>query len=574
MRAPSFALASGLLLVACGDASAPAPPPTTTIATGTLARSFDAVAARTGVPRSLLVAIAAVEGGLELPAHPEVEEDAPIALAGPLQLRRGKFDTLARGAALVGVSETDLRRDADLALEAGALVLAELGAKFGAREGDLGSWARALEEMSGYADEPHRRDYARQVYARLASGGSLPARDGEVLELAPAPQIAKALLEPVDLFRVPLVIDQTETLAAEYPTAEWIPTSCDGKCNPTRGGAKIEYVVVHDTEGGWHGSVATLQNDPGKSAHYIIGQDGRIGQFVNESVTAWHCGNGFYNTRSIGIEHVGWADRPFPEKLYETSAKLVSHLAQKYSIPRDRAHVIGHDQVPNGRRIDQASPPCALSPRECQASPNYGGASGHHDPGIWQWCPYMAKVSGACKCNDAWANWNCATSLKEAFRCSGGKVEVIACDGPGGCEVKPVGTPDVCNRKAAVDAGVDATTDAPADARDGAVTETDAATDVTDIGPGSSTDALTDTDTTADGETLGDDAGTPDTRTNPIDGAVSETGDNPIAPAAETIEDEGGCAVADTRSRSSKPAHLLAFAVAAGATLGRRRRRR
>src|SRR5689334_12081426 len=100
----------------------------TTVQTGALSQAFESTATRTHVPRDLLVAIAAVEGGLEMPRIREgLEPNPEMPAAGPLMLRRGKLDTLARGASLTGVAESDLRRDADLALDAGARVLAELG---------------------------------------------------------------------------------------------------------------------------------------------------------------------------------------------------------------------------------------------------------------------------------------------------------------------------------------------------------------------------------------------------------------------------------------------------------------
>jgi MYXO-CTERM domain-containing protein len=209
-----------------------------------------------------------------------------------------------------------------------------------------------------------------------------------------------------------------------------------------RGGNAVKYVLIHDTEGGWDASVATLQNDPGKSAHYIVGTDGRLGQFVHEKDTAWHCGNFFYNQRSVGIEHVGYSTKAFPTKLYETSARLLAHLTTKYQVPKDRAHVIGHDQVPNGNRIAESAAPCSASPKECQSNTSYGGASHHTDPGVWEWCTFMARFGGTCKCNDAWELWNCSSDRTQAFRCAGGKIEIASCGG--GCEVKPQGEPDDC----------------------------------------------------------------------------------------------------------------------------------
>lgn len=403
---------------------------------GPLANAFARSAARTDVPRDLLVAIAKVEDGLWMPARrEELDVDNDVPVAGPLQLRRGKLDTLARAAQLSGMTEIELRTDADLALEAGAMVLGELGKKTGATKGDLASWSKAIEEMGGFGDDAHREKYVHEVYATLARGGTFEGRDGETIVLGAHRELPPSLTIDVS-FKV-------KTLAgAQYPGAEWFPTSCSNKCNTSRGGAPVEYLLVHDTEGGWNASVATLQNDPGKSVQYIVDVDGRVGQFVSEETLAWHCGNSFYNARSIGIEHVGYSTKPYPEAEYAASAKLALHLTTKYKIPRDRAHIIGHDQVPNGNKIASSSAPCGSSPKQCQSNTSYGGASHHTDPGIFEWAVYMQRFGGTAKCNDVTPIWNCSNDKTHAFRCAGGLVEVNACTG--GCTVMPNGVDDVC----------------------------------------------------------------------------------------------------------------------------------
>jgi MYXO-CTERM domain-containing protein len=407
----SFVFAMLVGLAACAGETSRAPE-------GPVDIAFDASARAAGVPRDLLVAIAVVEEGLEVSPRPDLPAETEIPAAGPLQLRRGKLDTLRRASELAQVEELTLRRDPDRALAAGALVLSELGAKTRVTS-DLASWAAALEEMSGFVDAPHREDYAHRVFAVLARGGSFRARDGEVLHMAPHDLPPTLTLD---------VSEQIKTLApaAQFEGAEWIPTSCTRKCDPTRD-ATVGFVLIHDTEGSWSASVATLQNDPGKSAHYIIGQDGRIGQFVTEETTAWHAGNIFYNERSIGIEHVGWATKPFPEAQYAASARLVGHLTGKYGITRDREHVIGHDQVPNGKRIAIDSKPCAESPSACQESTNYGGANNHSDPGIWEWAPYMLRFDGRAKCNDVTNVFACNYDKTVRMGCTGTNVVVEAC---------------------------------------------------------------------------------------------------------------------------------------------------
>jgi N-acetyl-anhydromuramyl-L-alanine amidase AmpD len=406
--------------------------------TGALSLTFGRAADQTGVPRDLLVAIARVEDGLELPAQRLVlEVDSAVPAAGPLMLRHGKLDTLARAAALSGKTELELRQDTDLALDAGARVLAEIGTKTGARADDLASWKTAIEEMSGYADDAHREEYAHRVFATLARGGNLDARDGEKLTLG------RHDLPPT------LTLDISSTLhtltVAQFPGAQWIPTSCNNKCTIGRAGNSVEYVVIHDTEGGWDASVSTLQNDPGKSVQYIVGTDGKVAQFVTEETTAWHAGNFFYNQRSVGIEHVGYASKPYTEAEYAASAKLVSYLTKKYGVAPDRSHIIGHQAIPNGTKVAESAGPCLTSPTACAANLNFGGADHHTDPGDWEWATYMPRIGGAAKCNDVTNLWNCSYDTTKAFRCAGGKVAVETCDGAGACQIKPNGQDDVCN---------------------------------------------------------------------------------------------------------------------------------
>ena len=123
---PSFALALALAslapLSACNREAGDTPRPPD----GPLAAHARKVAAASGVPGDLVLAIGAVEGGLRLPRFREVRAEEDVPVAGVMELRHGRFDSLARGAALVGRDPSALRADTDLGTEAGALVLREL----------------------------------------------------------------------------------------------------------------------------------------------------------------------------------------------------------------------------------------------------------------------------------------------------------------------------------------------------------------------------------------------------------------------------------------------------------------
>lgn len=142
----------------------------------------------------------------------------------------------------------------------------------------------------------------------------------------------------------------------------------------------ISMIIVHVTQGSFASAVKWFQDPLAKvSAHYTVrSSDGFIAQSVREKDIARHAGNWSYNQTSIGIEHEGYMDDPeyFTEAMYRSSAKLAAYLVHKYSIPADRQHVTGHDEVPNPN-----------DPRR------YGGVNGRQDPGpCFDWDKYMSYI--------------------------------------------------------------------------------------------------------------------------------------------------------------------------------------
>ncbi|GGZ87482.1 N-acetylmuramoyl-L-alanine amidase [Streptomyces echinoruber] len=144
---------------------------------------------------------------------------------------------------------------------------------------------------------------------------------------------------------------------AGYPPVEWQPASTSNYTASNRPtGYPIDHVIIHVTQETYADTLAIFQ-DPQKkvSAHYLVrSADGHVAQCVREADIAWHAGNWDYNTRSIGIEHEGWVDQPacFTNALYEQSARLTAAVCAKYGIPKDRAHIIGHYEVPGTDHTD------------------------------------------------------------------------------------------------------------------------------------------------------------------------------------------------------------------------------
>ncbi|MCD9197128.1 N-acetylmuramoyl-L-alanine amidase [Aeromicrobium wangtongii] len=139
------------------------------------------------------------------------------------------------------------------------------------------------------------------------------------------------------------------------------------------GGPKLKYIVIHDTEGSYDGSVRLAQDPAYLAWNYTIRSgDGHIAQHLDAKDIGWHAGNWYVNMHSIGIEHEGKAGTGgwYTEAMYRQSAALVRYLAKKYGIPLNPAHIIGHDQVPGA---------------------TMGATRGSHwDPGpFWDWEHYF-----------------------------------------------------------------------------------------------------------------------------------------------------------------------------------------
>ena len=137
----------------------------------------------------------------------------------------------------------------------------------------------------------------------------------------------------------------------------WYPSDSSNFSVRDRTKDDIDQVVIHTAEG-YTGGLNTFR-DPSRqaSAHYAIQWDGTIVRMVEDKDMAWHASSA--NTRSIGIEHAGFAHAMHPgtetewsKKLLRSSAKLVAKLARKYRIPMDRDHIISHASVDPSRRSD------------------------------------------------------------------------------------------------------------------------------------------------------------------------------------------------------------------------------
>lgn len=169
---------------------------------------------------------------------------------------------------------------------------------------------------------------------------------------------------------------------------------------------KVDFVVIHYTEGAdAQGAIDTLEAR-GYSVHYMIDKDGTVyskyntpssSAFKYEEEEAIHAGckgrplchsdnekpnaskyaqdadccRRGVNAPSIGIELVNLGDKcnlagqlcdgvekngkiweKFPEAQIDSLVQIVSGIVTRYDIPIDREHIIGHDEINSGGSID------------------------------------------------------------------------------------------------------------------------------------------------------------------------------------------------------------------------------
>ncbi|QES48110.1 N-acetylmuramoyl-L-alanine amidase [Streptomyces venezuelae] len=142
----------------------------------------------------------------------------------------------------------------------------------------------------------------------------------------------------------------------DHPGARWTAASpANWRLADRPDDYRVDRIVVHVTQGGFASSVDAFKNPWHKaSAHYIVRGDGHIEQMVRELDVAFHAGNRSMNERSVGIEHVGFVDRPkdFTPAMYEASAQLAAAICRRYGIPVDREHILGHSEVPGADHTD------------------------------------------------------------------------------------------------------------------------------------------------------------------------------------------------------------------------------
>ncbi|MEV6982993.1 N-acetylmuramoyl-L-alanine amidase [Sphaerisporangium sp. NPDC051017] len=268
--------------------------------------------------------------------------------------------TAEEAARLTGIPVARLTQDPAANVLGGAALLAEYQRDLRApASADPADWYGAVARYSGAEDDLTARRFADEVFSVIKEGASRVTDDGFEVSLPASPEIAPRM-EQVDR----LGLRAAEAKNTEYPKrlpCEWLPApyqllpgspgsygNHDLSDRPRN--QRIEYIVVHDTEETYDRTLRLVADPAYVSWHYTIrSADGHVAQHVRARDVAWHAGNWYVNAKSIGIEHEGFLAKAgawYTEAMYRSSARLVRYLAKKYDIPLDRAHILGHDNVP------------------------------------------------------------------------------------------------------------------------------------------------------------------------------------------------------------------------------------
>jgi hypothetical protein len=342
-----------------------------TAAADPMADAFARAATTYDVPRDLLVSLAYAETHLD--GH-----DGEPSMSGGYGVMHLVSNpttrTLERAATLTGQSVAKLKSDDAANIAGGAAVLRahadDLGVSAAARK-DPATWYQAVAKYGNASSADVARLYADTVYDLLAEGVRAATPDGETVTTTP---------RPVEPERGPYekakdLDDAPNTLAAntDYPGAAWVPAHSSNYAVSNRPTSdKIDRIVIHVTQGSYAGTISWFQNGPRpgpSSSHYVIrSSDGAITQMVREKNRAFHAGS--FNRRSVGIEHEGFVNNAtwFTDAMYRASAALTRNIADRYGIPKDRTHIVGHNVVPG---------------------------TDHTDPGPhWNWTKFMGYVTG------------------------------------------------------------------------------------------------------------------------------------------------------------------------------------
>nr|WP_315145624.1 N-acetylmuramoyl-L-alanine amidase [uncultured Flavobacterium sp.] len=177
---------------------------------------------------------------------------------------------------------------------------------------------------------------------------------------------SQAAVDPLVLYKDTLSIKGPIALPNGIST-EWISTVNFNLRKPN-------FIIIHHTaQDSLAQTIRTFTlTKPQVSSHYVIADDGRVVQMVNDYLRAWHGGNAIWgrntdiNSTSIGIELDNNGFEPFSDKQITSLLALLTKLKKDYNIPVQ--NIIGHSDIAPSRKTD----PSKLFPWKLLALNGFG----------------------------------------------------------------------------------------------------------------------------------------------------------------------------------------------------------
>lgn len=134
--------------------------------------------------------------------------------------------------------------------------------------------------------------------------------------------------------------------------------------------AIVEHMMQGTLEETWRYFNGTAEDAGLISAHYGVGRDGRVWQFVADENTAW--ANGLLqspdttipwlkevyeeqvncNLVTLAVQYEGFSGEPLTEVQYEAALALHRELVKRWEIEADSDHIIGHNRLDGEERAD------------------------------------------------------------------------------------------------------------------------------------------------------------------------------------------------------------------------------
>ncbi len=316
--------------------------------------------------------------------------------------------SLREAATLISKDPQVLRDDAYQNIRGAAALLRKLYDEKPLPEGttvnDIESWRNAIAAYSSLPQQDYAQQHALDIYSEMSQGYHKYDIEWNArpVNLAPIRAAVEKIKQEEEAKRAATLRKTGEVEnQPDYPGAKWAQ-AYPGHWYTT--GYEHNFVVIHDMEGYYLSTISYFQQSGTQASIYYCvnglkdnsndAPAGEITQMVEEKYWAWHvvC----WNRYMFGIEHEGFVNNPawYTDAMYQASAKLTAYLCDKYGIPKDRNHIIGHQEWQNGTWVNWIN--TTYNPQlQAKGIPGIDPTCNNHtDPGqYWNWTYYMSLVT-------------------------------------------------------------------------------------------------------------------------------------------------------------------------------------